>query len=262
MVSSQVVSTSPRTNSGRLSRSSRNALLVVPPRMTVLVCRSARASRALASARSWPQAITFAIIESNCGGMTSPGATPVSTLIPGPDGSARCSIRPGAGAKPRSGSSAVTRTDLRQRAARRDMQLQLDDVGACTRLGNRVLYLEPGFDLQERQQLLARLVEELHRPGVDVAGRAGQFGGVPAQQLLLLRVQRGGGGFLEDLLVAPLHAAVPHAQRPHRARGVGDHLHLDVPAAADGPLQEHRRVPGRLRRLRAGALEGLVQVPG
>ena len=61
-------------------------MLVVPPRMTVLVCRSARDSRARASARSWPQAITFAIIESNWGGMTSPVATPVSTLMPGPDG--------------------------------------------------------------------------------------------------------------------------------------------------------------------------------
>ena len=43
----------------------------------------ARDSRARASARSRPQAITLAIMESNCGGMTSPGATPVSTLIPG-----------------------------------------------------------------------------------------------------------------------------------------------------------------------------------
>ena len=87
-------------------------MLVVPPWMTVLVCRIARASRARASARSWPQAITLAIIESNCGGMTSPGATPVSTLMPGPAGRARCSIRPGAGAKSRSGSSAVSRASM------------------------------------------------------------------------------------------------------------------------------------------------------
>ena len=152
--------------------------------------------------------------------------------------------------------------ELCQRAARRDVQLQLDDVGAGAGLGDRVLDLQPGVDLQERQQLLAGLVEELHRPGVDVAGRPDEVGGVPAQQLLLLRVQRGRGGFLDHLLVAPLHAAVPHAQRPHRARGVGDDLHLDVPAAADGPLQEDRGVPGRLGRLRAGPLERLLEVLG
>ncbi len=154
------------------------------------------------------------------------------------------------------------RADLRQRAARRDVQLQLDDVDAGGGLGDRVLDLQPGVDLEERQQLLAGLVEELHRPGVDVAGRPDQFGGVRAQQLLLLGVQRGRGGLLDDLLVAPLHAAVPDAQRPHRALGVGDDLHLDVPAAADRPLQEDRGVAGRLRRLRAGPLERLVEVLG
>ena len=83
-------------------------MFVVPPLITVVVWRSARESRARASERSRPQAITLAIMESNCGGMTSPGATPVSTLMPGPVGRARCSIRPGAGAKSRSGSSAVS----------------------------------------------------------------------------------------------------------------------------------------------------------
>src|SRR5205814_1432355 len=135
---------------------------------TVLVCRIARESRALASARSWPHAITLAIIESNCGGMTSPGATPVSTLMPGPAGRARCSIRPGAGAKARPGASAVSRARM-----------------AC-----------------------------------------------------------------------------PHAQRPHRALGVGHDLHLDMPAAADGPLQEDGGVPGRLRCLGAGPLERLLEVLG
>ena len=50
----------------------------------------------------------------------------------------------------------LARADLRQRAARRDVQLQLDDVGAGAGLGDRVLDLQPGVDLEERQQLLAR----------------------------------------------------------------------------------------------------------
>ncbi len=85
---------------------------MVPPSITAAVCRSARASRARASARSRPQAITLAIIESNWGGIRSPAATPVSTRMPGPLGSTRCSIRPGAGAKPCSGSSAVSRASI------------------------------------------------------------------------------------------------------------------------------------------------------
>ena len=154
------------------------------------------------------------------------------------------------------------RGDLGQLAAARDVQLQLDDVDAGGGLGDAVLHLQPGVDLEERQQALARLVEELDGARVDVARGLHQRGGRAAQELLLLGVQRGGGGLLEHLLVAPLHAAVAHAERPDVAGGVGDDLHLDVPAAADRPLQEHRGVPGGLRRLRGGALERLVEVLG
>jgi hypothetical protein len=138
---------------------------------------------------------------------------------------------------------------LGQRAARRDVQLQLDDVDAGGRLGDRVLHLQPGIDLEERQQLFPGLVEEFHGPGVDVPGGPDQFGGVGAHQFLVLGVQHGGGGLLDHLLIAPLHTAVPDAQRPHGPFGVGDDLHLDVVAAADGPLKEHGSVPCRLGRL-------------
>ena len=151
---------------------------------------------------------------------------------------------------------------ISQRAPRRDVQLQLDDVDAGGDLGDRVLDLQPGVDLEERQQPFAGLVDELHRPGVDVPGGPDEIGGMGAQQFLLLGVQRRRGGLLDDLLVAPLHAAIPDAQRPDRSVGIGDDLHLHVPAAADGPLQEHRRIPGCLRGFRAGSLEGLVEVCG
>ncbi len=152
--------------------------------------------------------------------------------------------------------------DLGQRAAARDVQLQLDDVQAGGRLGDRVLDLQPGVHLEERQQPFARLVEELHGRRVDVPGGPDELGGVGAHHLLLLRVQRRGGRLLDHLLVAPLHAAVPDAQRPHRALGVGDDLYLDVVAATDGALEEHRRVACCLRRLRAGPLERLVKLLG
>ena len=50
----------------------------------------------------------FAIIESKSAGIVSPSLTPVSTRMPGPAGSASRVMRPGAGAKSRSGSSALS----------------------------------------------------------------------------------------------------------------------------------------------------------
>ena len=67
------------------------------------------------------------------------------------------------------------------------VQLQLDDVQPGRRLGHRVLDLQPGVDLQEGEQLLVGLVEELDRPGADVAGGLDQADGGPAQPLGLLR---------------------------------------------------------------------------
>ena len=51
----------------------------------------------------------FAIIESKSAGMLSPALTPVSTRMPGPAGRSSTMIRPGDGAKSRSGSSAFSR---------------------------------------------------------------------------------------------------------------------------------------------------------
>ena len=51
----------------------------------------------------------LAIIESKSAGMLSPSLTPVSTRMPGPAGRSSKAIRPGDGAKSRSGSSALSR---------------------------------------------------------------------------------------------------------------------------------------------------------
>ncbi len=90
----------------------RNERLVAPPRTTTAISSRARRSRARASPRSAPQAITFAIIESYSGGISSPSPMPVSTRIPGPVGSDISSTLPGAGAKPRAGSSALSRASI------------------------------------------------------------------------------------------------------------------------------------------------------
>ena len=68
------------------------------------------------------------------------------------------------------------------------------------------------------------------------------------------------GGLLDDLLVAALHRAVAHSDRPRRALPVGDDLDLDVPGAGDQLLEEdHARAEGPLR-LVAGALVGVRQL--
>ena len=84
-------------------------LFVAPPSITTVVSDIARRSRASASSRVLPTAMILAIIESKSAGMVSPSPTPVSTRMPGPDGSSSSAIRPGDGAKSRSGSSALSR---------------------------------------------------------------------------------------------------------------------------------------------------------
>ena len=113
----------------------------------------------------------FAIIESKSAGMVSPSLTPVSTRMPGPAGRSSRAIRPGDGAKSRSGSSALSRASMawpalgRRRAvepaAGGHVQLRLDQVEAGGDLGDRVLDLQPGVDLEEREQPVAGVVEEL-----------------------------------------------------------------------------------------------------
>ena len=84
-------------------------LFVAPPSMMTVVSPTALRSRASASSRVRPRAMILAIIESKSAGMVSPSPTPVSTRMPGPAGSSSSAIRPGDGAKSRSGSSALSR---------------------------------------------------------------------------------------------------------------------------------------------------------
>ena len=189
--------------------------------------RPVQAGDGLVASRPW--AITLAIIESNSGGMTSPSATPVSTRMPGPKGNDNVSMRPGdgreaalrvLGVQPGLDGEALRRRRLAvEAAAGGDVQLQLHEVEPGRQLGHRVLDLQPGVHLEEREALLGRLVQELDGPGVDVAGERGQAHGRGAQVAVLLRGEHDALRLLDHLLVAPLHAAVADAARPTPCRG-------------------------------------------
>ena len=147
-----------------------------------------------------------------------------------------------------------------QPPAVRHVQLQPDQVGAGGDLGDRVLDLQPGVDLEEGEQLFTGVVEELDGAGAAVADGHGEPLGRRLQLGGLLGGQDRGGGLLDDLLVAPLHRAVPYAQRPRGALPVGDDLDLDVPGAGDQALQEDHAGAERAQRLLAGALVRVGQV--
>ena len=73
---------------------------------------SARADRCSASARLAPVTISLPISESNTCGTVIPAAYPASSRTPGPDGGFHVVIVPGAGRKPRPGSSALIRNSI------------------------------------------------------------------------------------------------------------------------------------------------------
>ena len=260
----QPVSALASITSGWSSRSSTKLLLVAPPSMITVVCAIARRSRPSASSRSRPYAMIFAIIESKSAGMVSPSLTPVSTRMPGPAGRSSRAMRPGEGAKSRSGSSAFSRASMAcprsaggvavEPAAGGHPQLRLDQVEPGGDLGDRVLDLQAGVDLEEREQPVAGVVEELDGRRAAVTDRDGQPLGRRLELGRLRGAEHRRRRLLDDLLVAPLHRAVADAERPRGARAVGDHLDLDVPGAGDQALQEHDAAAERPRRLLAGAL--------
>ncbi len=141
-----------------------------------------------------------------------------------------------------------------------DVELELHQIGAGGHLGDRVLHLQTGVDLEEGEQVGVGLVQELDGAGADVADTHGQ----PLSRRLHLGdafgAEQGGGGLLDHLLVAALHGAVAHAQRPGGAVTVRDHLHLDVAGAGDQALQEDDAGTEGALGLAAGAVEDVGQL--
>ena len=91
-----------------------------------------------------------------------------------------------------------------------DADLLEHEVDAGDGLGHRMLDLQARVHLDEVE--LAVLVEELDRAGAAVLDLAHGLGDRLADLLARSSVERGRGGFLQDLLVAPLQRAVALAE--------------------------------------------------
>jgi hypothetical protein len=160
--------------------------------------------------------------------------------------------RPLCGCQSAAGSSAYSRTsiawpyglaDRREGSRRSATELQLDQVDAVHELGDRVLDLEPGVHLQEPERLVAGVDEELDGAGADVVDRAGGRCAAVVQSRSASRA-RPGAGASSTTFWWRAGASSP-ARRAPDVRAVADDLHLDVAAALDVRLDEHRAVAER-----------------
>ena len=148
----------------------------------------------------------------------------------------------------------------RQRLARGDPDLPLDQVDPGDRLGDRMLDLEAGVHLEEEE--LAVLVDELDGAGVVVADRLRRVDRGGAHRVLDPVGQARRGGLLDQLLVAALRRAVAGRDPHDVAVVVADHLDLDVPRPRQVALDVHLVAAEEALRLALGAGHRLGHLGG
>ncbi len=140
-----------------------------------------------------------------------------------------------------------------------DPQLRRDQVDAGDLLGHGVLNLDARVHLHEGVRPVGG-DQKLHRTGVDIAHMPRERQRVRAQPVTDGGVEQGSGRDLDDLLMAPLHRAVPFVQVDDFARGVAEHLHLDVAGPVEGLLEEDRPVSKGCRRLPDRARHRIIKI--
>ena len=125
-----------------------------------------------------------------------------------------------------------------------------------------MLDLDARVDLDEVEIAAVGVHEELDGGGVVQAdGAADGQGGVedaPAQG----RVEAGGGGDLDDLLMAPLNGTIALEKVNKTAVPVAEQLDLDVAGAADELFEENVGDAEGGAGLAAGLVEGVVEFVG
>ena len=159
------------------------------------------------------------------------------------------SISPGAGAKSRSLSSALSRASMawpttgggspssRSPAASRSCSFTRSSPVVASVTGCSTW--RRAFTSMNTNCAVGLVVEELDRAGVGATHGLRQPSGRGADLGVLLARERRRRSFLEQLLVPPLHRAVPDPHGPDGAVVVGDDLDLDVAGPGQQPLEEH-----------------------
>ena len=142
-----------------------------------------------------------------------------------------------------------------------DAQLHLYQVDAGDRFGDAVLHLDARVGLHEHEVATRIVDEEFEGADAAIAGLGCQGQGGVEDALAQRRVEPRCGRDLDDLLVAPLQAAIAFPQVADRL-AVTDHLHLDVPGLLDQPLDVERVVAEGGARFRLAARVGLFQLGG
>ena len=135
-------------------------------------------------------------------------------------------------------------------------------VDAPHLFGDAVFHLQAGVHFQEIEALGLAVVDEFHGAGAAIVDRAGQGDGRRAEFLGHAGRQVGRRGFLQHLLVAPLHRAVAHAEGDHLALAVAEHLHFQVAGTLDVLLDEHAAVAEVVLAQAFDRFEGLAQLLG
>ena len=171
-----------------------------------------------------------------------------SRRTPGPLGATNVVTVPGAGRKPRPGSSPLMRnskacprgsgSSKRQRLALGDAELLAHQVDAGDLLGDRVLDLQAGVDLEEadRARPCRRGTRRCRRRRTPPRGRCPCDAAYSCAVCSVGEERR--GRLLDDLLVAPLQRAVAGRDDDDVAVGVGEHLRLDVARLVEVALDE------------------------
>ena len=150
-------------------------------------------------------------------------------------------------------------TKITQALARGNAHLRLHEIDVSDLLGDGVLDLDPRIHFDE--DVLARTLplgfdQELHSARAGVVDRLGKAHRVAAQRLSQLGRDVRSRRDFHDLLVPPLDRAIALEQMDGVALGVGEDLHLDVPRAAYGLLNEGSRVAERAFCLAHGRGQG------
>ena len=143
-----------------------------------------------------------------------------------------------------------------------DLELGLHKIHAGDLFRDRVLHLKARIALDEVVAAGLGRYQELDRAGIHEFGRPGERYRVSEQPVPHRLVQPRSRSAFHNLLVAQLDRTVPFMQVDHRAMGIGEDLHLDVPRPFDELLEEQRAVTEGGGRLAPAALECLGHVLG